>query len=200
MFRKFIASQFKRPTGVIGILTSNLMIKGNDKNYDRLIRDLELQPDDKILEIGYGPGLGIHKLAEICSSCTIHGIDFSKLMYIRAGWYNKDYVKAGKVQLQYGDFLKVPVASNDYDKIFCLNVVYFWNELSVPFQKVFTILKNGGSFHMYMAGKSFLEKSKAPDSIFNKYSIDQVVEALKAAGFISVEYSKENGYFIKAYK
>jgi ubiquinone/menaquinone biosynthesis C-methylase UbiE len=167
MFRKFIASQFKRPSGVIGILTANMMIKSNLKNYDRLIRDFDLQPRNKILEIGYGPGIGIRKLAEMCTTCTIHGIDFSRLMYKRAGRYNKEFIDAGKVQLQYGDFLKIPVSDNDYDKIFCLNVVYFWNELSSPFQKVFSMLNQGGSFHMYMAGRCFLKQRKAPDSVFN---------------------------------
>src|SRR5215218_4924397 len=124
MLREFIASQFKKPTGLLGIFSSNLMVKNNQKNYDRLIRDLDLQPQDKVLEIGYGPGIGIQMIAERCSTCTIHGIDFSKLMYKKACKYNKQYIDAGRVQLQHGDFLKVPVGHNNYDKIFCLNVVY----------------------------------------------------------------------------
>ena len=36
MLREFIASQFKKPTGLFGLFTSNLMIKGNQKNCDRV--------------------------------------------------------------------------------------------------------------------------------------------------------------------
>lgn len=200
MLREFIASQFKKPTGLLGIFTSNLMVKNNRKNYDRLIKDLDIQQHDKLLEIGYGPGIGIRMLSEICSTCTIHGIDFSNLMYKRASKYNKQYIDAGRVQLQHGDFLKVPVAHNDYDKIFCLNVVYFWDELRTPFEKVFSLLKNGGSFHMYMADSATLLEKKAPDKVFNKYSIEQVIEALRAAGFTTVEHYIENGIYIKAKK
>ncbi len=200
MFREFIPSQFKKPRGLFGIFTANLMTKNNRKNYDRLIKDLDLQPNDQILEIGYGPGIGIRMIAETCSTCTIHGLDFSRLMYKRARKYNKEFINAGRVELLFGDFLIVPVAYYDYDKIFCLNVIYFWNELGAPFEKVLSLLKKGGSFHIYMAGRAFLLNKRAPDIVFNKYSIEQVVEALKAAGFTAVEHYEEKGYYIKAKK
>jgi cyclopropane fatty-acyl-phospholipid synthase-like methyltransferase len=200
MIREFIASQFKRPTGLLGIWSSNQMVKNNQKNYDRLIMDLDLQPQDKLLEIGYGPGIGIRIIAERCSTCTVHGIDFSQLMYKRASKYNKRFIDAGRVSLQYGDFLQVPVTYDDYNKIFCLNVVYFWNELKEPFTNIFSSLKKGGSFHMYMADEKTLVKLKVPDSVFNKYSIEQIEEVLRVVGFESVDDYTEGGHYIKAKK
>ena len=200
MLREFIATQFKKPSGLFGIFTSDLMAKNNQKNYHRLIKDLNLQPQNKVLEIGFGPGIGIQMIAEQCPTCTIEGIDFSKLMYKRATRYNKQYIEEGKVQLQYGDFLTASVAHNDYDKIFCLNVVYFWNELMAPFGKVLSLLKKGGSFHVYMADRAILLGKRIPDSVFNKYSIEQVVEALKAVGFSAVEHTEEKGHYIEAKK
>ena len=200
MFRDFIASQFRKPSGWFGIFTANLMVKNNQKNYDRLISALDLQPQNKLFEIGYGPGIGIRMVAERCATCTIHGIDFSKLMYNRASKYNKQLIETGRVQLQYGDFLKVPVLNNNYDKIFCLNVVYFWSELKAPFEKVLSFLKISGTFHIYMADIAMLQQKKAPDSVFNKYTLGQVVEALKAVGFKEVVYFEEKGHYIKARK
>jgi cyclopropane fatty-acyl-phospholipid synthase-like methyltransferase len=198
MLKEFIAAQFKKPSGLFGLFSSNIMIKGNKAHYERLIKDLDLQPDDKLLEIGYGPGVGINMIARACGSCTIHGIDFSKLMYRRARKYNKLYIDNDAMVLQQGDFLRTAVVSNEYDKIFCLNVVYFWNDLEEPFKKVLSLLKTGGLFHIYMANKDALKK--APDTVFNKHSIEQVIEALKSAGFKNVEYHTEKGYCIKAKK
>ena len=200
MIQKFIASQFKKPTGLFGIFTSNIMVKNNQKNYNKIIKDLDLHANDKLLEIGYGPGIGIQMIAELCSDCTIHGIDFSKLMYKRASKYNKPFIDNGRVKLQYGDFLKSSVLGNNYDKVFCLNVVYFWDELNRPFEKVLSLLKKGGAFHIYMADKNTLIEKKAPDGVFNKYSIEQVQEALKATGFENVEHYVEKGLYIKAKK
>lgn len=190
--------QFKKPSGIFGRFSSNIMIKGNKAKYERLLKDLNPQPGDKLLEIGYGPGEGLHIIAESCTSCTIHGIDFSKLMYTRATKYNKQYLDNDSMLLQYGDFLTTPIVGNEYDKIFCLNVVYFWNELNEPFKKGLSLLKSGGAFYIYMANKEALKK--APGTVFNKYSIEQVVEALRSVGFGNVTYHSEKGYYIKANK
>jgi cyclopropane fatty-acyl-phospholipid synthase-like methyltransferase len=199
MLRKFIASHLKKPSGLPGIFTSNFMIKNNQKNYDRLVKDLVIHPGDKLLEIGYGPGVGINMVAKLCPSCTIHGIDFSKLMYQRASNYNKEFIDDGRVDLRFGDFLESTFDSS-YDIVFCLNVVYFWNELIPPFRKVWSILKEGGRFHIFMAHKNMLIEKKAPDSVFNKYSLEQVMEALHAAGFKSVEHMSDKGLYIEAKK
>jgi ubiquinone/menaquinone biosynthesis C-methylase UbiE len=116
------------------------MVKNNRKAYEMLISDMSLQKNEKILEIGYGPGTGIRTIAESCPDCTIHGIDFSELMYKMACKYNRNLIEQGRVQLQYGDFLEVPLTQAGFDKIFCLNVIYFWNKLKDPFDKVFSLL------------------------------------------------------------
>ena len=200
MFKEFIASQFRKPSGPFGIFTSNLMIKGNRKNYETMLVSLNPQPHDKLLEIGYGPGIGISMIAEVCSNCKIDGIDFSQLMYKRAGKYHKRLIAEGRVSLQFGDFLQAPLAENHYDKIFCVNVIYFWNELRTPFQSVHSLLNHNGSFHIYMADKKFLIEKKTPDSVFSKYSIEEVMEELKSVGFTQVDHTRDNGHFIKATK
>ena len=200
MLREFIARQFKKPSVLFGKFASNIMVRNNQKNYDKLITDLDVKLHDKLLEIGYGPGIGIQMLANLCSTCTIHGIDFSKLMYKRATKYNKTFIDSGKVRLYYGDFLKPLVLDNEYDKVFCLNVIYFWDELKSPFEKVLSLLRKGGTFHIYMADQNTLVKMKAPDSVFNKYSIGEVVEVLEAAGFENIVHYSEKGLYIKATK
>ena len=198
MFKKLIGGQFKKPSGLFGIFTSNIMIKGNLSRYSLLIKDLDIQPLDKILEIGYGPGVGIELIAEACNSCTIHGIDFSKLMYKRATKRNKKHIESNKVLLKYGDILDNQTDKDNYDKIFCLNVVYFWDDLQKPFKKIVSLLKNSGAFYIYMATKEMLMEKKAPDGVFNKYSIEQIEEALRLAGFNDVTYYFDKGFYIKA--
>jgi len=198
MFEELIAGQFKKPTGLFGMLTSNLMIKGNRSNYETLLRDLDIQQQDKILEIGYGPGIGINLIAERCNSCVVHGIDFSKLMYKRASKLNRKYLDDNKVTLLLGDFLDIQIDFKDYDKVFCLNLIYFWNELVPPFEKIRSLLKKGGIFCFYMAHKDFLTKKKSPDKIFNKYSIEEVTAALTKTGFGKIDHYYDRGYYIKA--
>ena len=174
------------------------MIKENMSRYGLLMKDLDVQPFEKILEIGYGPGICIELLAEACNSCTIHGIDFSKLMYERATKRNKKQIESNRILLKYGDILDNQSDKDDYDKIFCLNVVYFWDGLRKVFEKIATLLRNNGAFYIYMATREMLIEKKAPDGVFNKYSIEQIEEALRLAGLKNVTYHFDQGYYIKA--
>ena len=93
------------------------------------------------------------------------------------------------------------INESEFDKIFCLNVVYFWDNLQKPFEKIKSFLKNDGFFFFYMAKKERLSEIKfAKDEIFNKYSIEQVTDALKEAGFSEITYFEKFGYYIKAKK
>ena len=58
-FLRKVGLQFKNPTGIAGQIISDMMIIGNRPSYETLIKDLKIQPGNRILEIGYGPGVGI---------------------------------------------------------------------------------------------------------------------------------------------
>jgi cyclopropane fatty-acyl-phospholipid synthase-like methyltransferase len=196
-----IGMQFKKPTGIPGKIISDLMIIGNRPAYETMIKDLEIRPNDKILEIGYGPGVGIDIISKRFETCDIYGIDFSELMYRRAAKRNKKVIEKNRVHLLLGDFVDTKIGMISFDKIFCINVVYFWNNLQKPFERVRSLLKDDGIFCFYMEKKDDLNKLKfTKDEIFNKYSIEQISAALESAGFKEVDYHFNRGYFIKAKK
>jgi SAM-dependent methyltransferase len=185
---KKVGAQFRKPTGFLGWLISCLMIKENRISYEYVIKELEIQPDNKILEIGYGPGIGIKLISARYKSCDIYGIDFSELMYIRASRRNKEFIYNGRVHLILGDFVNT-------------EIVYFWNNLIIPFERIKSLLKDDGLFCLYMENKENLAKLKfTKDDIFNKYSIDNISKALKSAGFREIDYYYNKGYYIKAKK
>ncbi|NVO11419.1 MAG: methyltransferase domain-containing protein [Bacteroidales bacterium] len=193
--------QLRKPSGLFGKIVSAMLIKWNRNRYEILINDLKIQPNDKLFEIGYGPGLGINLISKEYESCQVYGIDFSELMYLKATKRNKQFIVSNRVKLMFGDFLETEIGIRDFDKVFCLNVVYFWDNLQKPFEKVISLLKDDGLFYIYMDSKEDLSKATfAEDDIFNKYTIEQVHDALKLAGFKEIDYYFDNGYFVKAKK
>jgi ubiquinone/menaquinone biosynthesis C-methylase UbiE len=194
--------QFKKPTGFWGKIVSAFMIKGNKYAYEKLIREFDIQQNDTILEIGYGPGWGIKYLTKMHESCSIYGVDFSELMFTKASRVNKKTIDDNKVKLLFGDFLDVDFANNHFDKIFCINVVYFWEDLQKPFVKIHSLLQDEGKFSIFMAKKEDLNRFKfTVDDVFNKYALEQVIENLKMAGFSNSSFNAERrGYFITAVK
>lgn len=93
------------------------------------------------------------------------------------------------------------MATNQFDKVFCLNVIYFWDSLDVPFTKIRNILNDDGTFCLFMADKDDLKRLMfTKDEIFNKYSIERVVESLYNSGFKDISYKNNKGYYVKCKK
>jgi ubiquinone/menaquinone biosynthesis C-methylase UbiE len=73
---------------------------------------LDLQPDDKYLEIGFGSGLFIKKHASHVS--RIAGLDYSEDMVKLASSINKDLIKSGKAEFKQGNVSNLPWDDNEF--------------------------------------------------------------------------------------
>jgi ubiquinone/menaquinone biosynthesis C-methylase UbiE len=195
-----LATQLRKPAGFFGNLVAKMMEFRNRGSYNIIIDWLSPRPGDHILEIGYGPGLGIYQVARSVPGCRVSGIDFSELMYQKASVKNKKYIEKGNVHLMHGDILTIEPGKDKFDKIFCVNVIYFWNDLNLAFTKIINMLGKEGKFLIYMDHKDSLDKAKFLAD-FCKYPVEEVERELKTAGFARIEYIFEKGgYFISAEK
>jgi SAM-dependent methyltransferase len=182
-----IANQFRKPSGFWGRIIGFLMKKTNKPSYEAIINKLKITDNDSVLEIGYGHGEALKIIGERNKSCKISGIDFSELMFNQALKNNAQLEREGRLDLKSGDFLKYDFNDIRYTKIFCANVIYFWDDLLAGFLKVNEILESGGIYGIYMATPEDLMKIKfARTDIFNKYSVNTVQELLYKAGFQEV--------------
>lgn len=193
-----LGQQLRKPSGLFGRVVSRMMDARNKNFYLRIISEMRIQNGDRIYEIGYGPGLGVHMIASNISGCTISGIDFSELMVKMATKRNKRFIEEGRVSLKYGDLITADTSREHYDKIFCVNVIYFWKDLKPVFQKIHSMLSGEGSFCIFMTPAEELNVGFAAE--FSKYPIEEVVAALQESGFKNVRYKKEDGYYIHCYK
>jgi ubiquinone/menaquinone biosynthesis C-methylase UbiE len=194
-----LAKQLRKPSGFFGKLVAKMMEFRNHNSYKEIIRKLSPGPGERILEIGYGPGLGIYQIASSCPDCRINGIDYSELMFAKASRRNNKFIEKGIVHLEQGDVLTLDPGKVQFDKIFCVNVIYFWNDLNVAFTKIFNLLGKKGKFLIYMDHMDSLEKAKFLAD-FCKYPVEEVEAELKQVGFTDIEYTLTGGYFITAKK
>lgn len=183
----------------MGRVVSKMMDIRSKKFYEKLFINLNPQSGDKIFEIGYGPGLGINMLARHYKGCKIYGVDFSSLMYEIAAKRNKSSITDNIVKLYKGDLLTIDVGNDKYDKIFCVNVIYFWDDLYQVFDRIYSILNDNGLFCIFMEHEANLNKMQFAEN-FKKYTIDEVETVLKKTGFNQINSELTNGYYIKAHK
>ena len=204
MFKRLIANNFRKPTGLFGRYIIKFL-KKNQIEYDEMDSLLKLNNDDTVLEIGYGLGKGIYDYSKK-NDCIFHGIDYSRLMYSKALKLNHEKIKLGKVKLICADFDNYSFEDFTFQCVYFLNVIYFWDEIHSRLKKIFAILKQNGKVIIFMADAEYFKNNKQSEdeTIFHLYRIGEVVEEMKKIGFRSIEtieHTKEKMcYYIIGYK
>src|SRR5215211_6667315 len=105
---------------------------------------LDVRPDDRVLEIGFGPGLAILELSRIAHEGHVCGIDHSELMVRQARRRNADGVRRGLVDLRLGSVDALPAFGAPFDKILAVNAHLFWSELEARLENLRRLLRPGG--------------------------------------------------------
>ena len=205
IFKKLLASQFKKPRGLLGHYSASFMNKNNTDYYTKTIDLLNIVDNDHVLEIGCGAGQALKMISEMNKKCRLVGIDFSKFMINKAIRLNQENITSGRMKFIASDFESYKFETT-YSKAFLINVIYFWNNISINLRKIYDVIHNDGFVIIYMSSPERLNQIPfAVDSVFNKYSIEYVKSQILEVGFKKVEcviVLKNNleTYFIKATK
>jgi SAM-dependent methyltransferase len=87
---------------------------------------LGVQPADKVLEIGFGPGVAVAELAR-AGAGHVYGIDHSGVMLRQASRRNAAAIRAGRVTLINASVDQLPAAlDGPFDAILAVNSLGFW--------------------------------------------------------------------------
>jgi ubiquinone/menaquinone biosynthesis C-methylase UbiE len=125
-----IVRQFGHPRGAAGNVAGWVMAhRPSNRQRNRwVVALLDVQPTDRVLEIGFGPGLAIAELSRrVGASGHVYGIDHSDVMLRQATRRNAAAIQAGEVTLTRGTVEQLsPVPDVPFDAILAVNSVGFW--------------------------------------------------------------------------
>ena len=141
-----VVAQFARPTGFFGNVAGFIMAhrSSNLERNEWAVSLLNLQPSDRVLEIGFGPGVTIQKMSEIVIHGVIWGIDHSEVMLRQASKRNERTIAAGRVRLVLTSVSKLPSFDDPFDKILAVNNFQFWNKKIDVLRRLREQLPTGG--------------------------------------------------------
>ena len=141
-----VVRQFHRPRGVGGRLAGWVMAHRSSNHRRNLwvVSLLDVQPTDRILEIGFAPGIAIHALSELATRGLVYGIDHSEIMVRQAAKRNAAAIRAGRVDLRCASVENLPVFGAPVDKIMAVNSVGFWPEKLTRLKELRDKLRPGG--------------------------------------------------------
>jgi ubiquinone/menaquinone biosynthesis C-methylase UbiE len=136
---------FGRPKGMLGKLGGLIMASMNQGLTYSVIDMLDIQPNDKVLEVGFGSGVGIQRLSRLASAGYIAGIDYSSEMVEQATARNMAEIKAGRVDLRLGSVESLPFEDKTFDKALAVNSMQVWPDAVVGLQSIRRVMRSGGS-------------------------------------------------------
>ena len=142
---QYMRSQFANPRGPIGHLAGMLMAHMNHELNKWAISLLQIQADDHVLEIGFGPGDGIQQVAKIVPEGFVAGIDISETMWQQACERNRAAVNNKQTDLKIGSVVQIPYADQSFNKLFTVNTVQEWPDLAQNLQELLRVLKPRGT-------------------------------------------------------
>ena len=177
-----MAKNFRNPNGFGGKISTKIMNIINQKQYKAILENINLEPNNTILDIGFGNGYLIKKLFKKNTSINVYGIEISEDMVKTATKRNKQSINNGKLKLSLENINRTLFDNNIFDKICTINTFYFWDDYGECFSEIKRILKPDGIFLNAIYSKDFLDKIVYSKYGFNKYTINEVENITKNNG------------------
>ncbi|MGE0454478.1 MAG: class I SAM-dependent methyltransferase [Vicinamibacteria bacterium] len=178
---EFVARQSAFPSGLLGRLIGHVMARETAAVNEAALELLELRPTDDVLEVGFGHGATIARLAAAVRGGRVSGVDPSPEMCAMASRRNRRAIEAGAVALRRAPAEALPFPEASFDKVLLVHTVYFWPELAPAFAEIARVLRPAGS--VVLAHRTDASAARDfPAPIYRFREPAAVRAALEAAG------------------
>lgn len=142
-----VMKQFGRPSGLVGDVAGWVMAhrpSNRERNW-RTLELLDIRPQHRVLEIGFGPGVALAWAAERARHGHVAGIDHSERMLRMAARRNAAAIAAGRVELYLASVETMPVFVQRFDKAYAVNVHQFWSDAEAMLACIAAVLRPGAT-------------------------------------------------------
>ena len=173
------------------------MAWGHRDFYSNTARVLDLKPEDRLLEIGFGSGYFIKDYASHVA--RIAGVDISEDMVSLAGGVNKELVQSGRAEFRLGDVSSLPYGDCEFSVVVGIETFFFWREPAESLREIHRVLEPGGRLVLEMAYNKEDGLDHAEDirkMSLALYSADEMTDMLRESGFSDVEFTFYKGFWL----
>lgn len=178
---EFVARQSALPSGLLGRLIGHVMARETVAVNEAAVELLDLRSTDDVLEVGFGHGATIARVAAAVSGGRVSGVDPSPEMCAMASRRNRRAIEAGRVALRQASAEDLPFPEASFDKVLLVHTVYFWTELAPAFGEIARVLRPAGC--VVVAHRTDASAARDfPAAIYRFHDAAAVRNALEAAG------------------
>ncbi len=184
--------QWGKPVGWIGRVAGHVMAVKNSGMNRATIAHLDLQPNDRVLEIGFGPGKAIRMVAELLPDGFIAGLDHSAVMVRQAAYRNRKWIRGGVAEVHLGNVSQIPHGGNSVDKVFAVNSFHYWPAPESALTEIHRVLRPGGILVLTIRAADAPLRFDITDAREGTARVERATSAMAGAGFrdISAQWHK----------
>ena len=144
---------------------------------------LQLEPRDRILEIGFGGGYLINRMIKSVPNGKVVGIDISRDIVHAAEKRFRRHIQNGKIDLECAQAETLPFPAKFFTKVCSINSIFYWQSAADAFSEISRVLERDGLLVLCFTGYKDMENRPAVREVVNLYDKEQVMELLHKAGF-----------------
>ncbi|KAK6470366.1 putative methyltransferase YdaC-like [Huso huso] len=194
MVTKIITQHLRHPKSTpMGWVTRKLMERNNRFLEENAVRLCEIQADNTVLEVGFGPGLGLQEAVQYLTDPRgkLLGLDYSEYMHKVARERLWDHIASGKVRLFQGRVESIPLPACSVDKVYHCNCHLYWPDMRAGNAELLRVMRPGAlmvstlnlDFLRWGLSWGFLQGANVEPKPY--------LEALRAAGFTDVRLEEK---------
>ncbi len=191
---KHLAEQLRKPSGEEGKDVARMMNETNIGMTLHSIENLNLSSGNLVMEIGHGNAGHLKYLLELADQLHYTGYDISDLMNSEAMKFNKEFIKNHQAEFKLYDGQDFPENEEEFDKIFTVNTIYFWQNPLKMLSEIYRILKPEGIFCITFVEKDFMKLLPFSPFGFTMYNPEDIEELVKNSNFKLGKIIRETGF------
>lgn len=177
-----LGRQMARPRGFVGLLAGEVLAWQNREVNAWTLSLLDPRGDDRVVEIGFGPGVGVRLAAARVRRGLVAGVDPSSMMLRRARWRNRRAMRRGRVDLRRGIVARLPWLDGTFTHAWSVNTFFEWPDPAAGLVEVARVLRPGGRLALTTQARWAHDDERAVEAVTAR-----ALALLAAAGFDTLE-------------
>jgi SAM-dependent methyltransferase len=188
-----IGKQLQHPKGVLGKALFGWMTTKTIAHAHWTADLMDVQPDDHLLEVGFGNGANVELLAERASNGRVAGAEISKTAVEMASKRNARAISEGRVILHQTAGGALPFEDAAFDKACTVATMYVIENPSAVFEEMHRVLKPGGLAAVtFPVREKFMRFKPAQTQGFHFHELADLEAAFRDAGFIETRTERND--------
>ncbi len=190
--QRWLARQLGQPTGLGGRYVARLLNRGNADTNAKAIAWLDVQPGDRVLDAGFGGGVGLAALLA-SPAATVTGVDHAETMVEAA---RARHAGDERLVVVAASLDALPFADGAFERILSVHTVYFWADAAATARELARVLAPGGRLVLGAGRKAWMAEQRVHRTGFALYEDEELAELLRGAGLTGVRVEGDGPIFV----